>query len=259
MLKDKMTLFSRTRPGTVIDENLAKKLGSKTKKDGLVIVDRNAWFAVSMILGIIALVAMFMAVQANNRFAENVQVAWVKMYPNGTWDIDFYDESRGQEFFQSTIDALIREWVERRYSEVQHSIRFDYGYVQQFMSAKLAREFVDINGFNAARKAAEVMECMTCDETFASVRNIDHYDSDKTNFGRVEGTLYRSNVFIREETKDSEGGEKGTNNKIVSLQWRLKSKKEIEANRDQLKINPIGLEIIRSDLLADPSAQHTLK
>ena len=40
---------------------------------------------------------------------------------------------------------------------------------------------------------------------------------------------------------------------IVPLQWRIKSKQEIQADKELLKQNPIGLEIISYDLLKDVS------
>jgi hypothetical protein len=54
---------------------------------------------------------------------------------------------------------------------------------------------------------------------------------------------------VQEVVRDATGRTKETRNRIVPLQWRLKTRKEIEADREILKTNPVGLEIRRYDLL----------
>jgi hypothetical protein len=194
--------------------------------------------------------------QANKRFAENVQVAWVKMSPSGTWDIEFHDESRGAEFYPATIDYMLAQFVERRFSQVRNSIETDYGFALQFMAPQLARWFVDSEQFDAAGKVAALQDQTGGPETFIKVGPVDHYDSDATSFGNAEGTLYRTNVFVTETRRNSDGSLAGEPTpKIVSLQWRIKSKGEIAADKKMLRINPIGLEILKSEILDDPSGK----
>jgi hypothetical protein len=211
-------------------------------------------FFIILALCLISLVSILFAWTETNRADSNIKVAWVKMQPNGTWDVEFHDEDRQPEFFQATIDYIITQWVERLYSEIPHSIQSDYGYAYLFMSPKLRATFVSSDGYNAAAKAAKIADCNACREAKVTVRNIDHYDSDKTRFGKHEGTLYRSNVFVQKTTYNADGSPMGDPEKlIVPLQWRIKSKEEIQADKDLLKQNPIGLEIIAYDLLKDVS------
>lgn len=122
------------------------------------------------------------------------------------------------------------------------------------MSLKLRSEFVSSKGYNAPAKAAKIADCTACREVKFKVRNIDHYDSDKTKFGNHDGTLYRSNVFVQKTVYNTDGSPtKEPEKLIVPIQWRIKSREEIQADKDLLKQNPIGLEIIAYDLLKDVS------
>ena len=209
-----------------------------------------------IIIGLVAvcLFSIAFAWKESNRAAHNIKVAWVKMMPNGTWDIEFHDEGRQPEFFPATIDYILTQWVERRFSEVAPTVKADYGFAYTFMSPKLRNDFTAANGFNAAGKAAQIADCTACAEVKTKVRNLDHYDSDKTRFGQRDGTLYRSNVFIL-KTKHNLDGSPATEPEkmIVSIQWRLKAKEEIQADKEILKQNPIGLEILSYELLNDRS------
>jgi hypothetical protein len=250
-------VLRKKREPIVLDSIEQKKIKGTpklVKREASLTVDRNRWFIIVVILSLVAFVSIISAYKANTRADHNIKVAWVKMYPNGTWDIEFHGESRKPEFFQSTIDYLISQWVERRYSEIPHSIKNDYGYAYNFMSPKLKQEFISPTQFNAPKKAADIAGCSACNHIEFKVRtDINHYDSDQTRFGKHDGVLYRSNVFVRRETKNPNGSLVDTINMIVSLQWRIKSVKEIQTDKKMLKHNPIGLEIIDYDLLKDPS------
>ena len=221
--------------------------------------ERNRWFVIALIMALISLVSVVFAIRAASEVQE-VKVVWVKMYPDGTWNTEFYDQNREKEFFQSTIDYLIRQWVIRRYSEIPVSIKNDYGFVYQFMSPVIQKEFLDKEGFDAAKKASDISTSTSGTLRKIKVRNISHYDSDKTNFGAYPGTLYRSNIFITQISFNSDGTKTGEEKLIVSLQWRIKSKKELMADdmfkKDSvgtLQSNPIGLEIIDYNIMNDSS------
>lgn len=242
--------------GVILDDKSQRNLNSRkviAREAGLA-VDRNHWFWAFMVMGLFALYCLYSANVANERFANNVQVAFVKMYPNGTWDINFYDSEKAQDYFPTTVDALITQFVERRYSKQSHSISGDYGFSSLFMSKDLLRTFLDPEQFNAPQVAANQVDCDgTCKQVKIKVRTINHYDSEMTRFGPLEGALYRTNVFVTQTIKRADGSVHSEINKIVPLQWRIRSKQEISADRDALIANPIGLEIIHYDLLEDGS------
>lgn len=222
-------------------------------REGLLASERNRWFLVTLLLCLITTVSLFSAYRSNVAAQHNVKVAWVKMAPNGTWDIDFFDSRRGPAFFQTTIDYLLRQFVERRYQEIPHSINADYGFVYTFMAPKLKSAFTSADGFNAAARAAEIAGSTGGVETHVTVRTIDHYDSDETRFGRFKGSLYRTNIFLEKTRVNPDGSMGKTTRWIAPVQWRIKSTEEITADPGLLETNPVGLEILDIDLLADVS------
>lgn len=235
-------------------EQKAGKAPRQTQLLGKFASENIRYFWIILALCLISLFSILSAWSSSRRADNNIKVAWVKLMPNGTWDVEFHDETRQPEFFQATIDYILTQWVERRYSEIAHSVKADFGFVYLFMSPRLQNEFTSPNGFNAAAKAAEIADCASCREIKATVRNIDHYDTDKTKFGQHKGTLYRTNVFIQKSAYNGDGSPATTPEKmIVSLQWRIKAKEEIQAQKEILKQNPIGLEIMAYELLKDIS------
>ena len=253
-------LPKRKRHPVVLDTTEQKKIKdtpSLVKREAALRADKNRWFIVTLLLSIVAILAMALAYSAGKRADTNIKVAWVKMFPNGTWDVEFHDEYRAPQFFQATIDYLIRQWVERRYSQIPYSNKNDYGYVYNFMSPKLKKEFISARQFNAPQRAAELTACSACNHIEFKVRTIDHYDSDRTRFGKYDGVLYRSNVFVQRQEKNPDGTLVESTNMIVPLQWRIKAAEEIQADKKMLEHNPIGLEIIAYDILKDASQQNT--
>ncbi len=246
---------SLTKRGVVVlpsrKQKEIKDRPSHIDREGRLNVVNNRMFICILIMGFITLFAVYGQHKASVRADNSIKTAWVKMYPNGTWDIEFNDENRQQEFFQSTIDYMLRNFCVRRYSNIPHTINADYGFVYVFMSPPLQNDFVNSDGFDAPAKAAQIADCPNCPVTKIKVRTIDHYDQDKTRFGQIEGTLYRSNVFATRETRDSEGRLNTSENIIIPVQWRIKSREEIQADKALLKTNPIGLEIMEYSLLKD--------
>ena len=105
------------------DQKKIKDTPNLVKREAALSADKNRWFIATLLLSVVAIIAMALAYSAGKRADTNIKVAWVKMYPNGTWDVEFQDENRAPQFFQATIDYLIRQWVERRYSQIPHSIK----------------------------------------------------------------------------------------------------------------------------------------
>lgn len=234
-------------------QNEVKNRPGRIDREARFSVVNNRMFICTVLMGLITLFAVYGQHKASVRADNSIKTAWVKMYPNGTWDIDFNDEHRQPEFFQSTIDYMLRSFCERRYSKIPHSVNADYGFVYVFMSPPLQSDFVNSNGYDAPAKAAQIADCPNCQVTKIKVRTIDHYDRDKTRFGNIDGTLYRSNIFATREIRDAEGRLNTSENIIIPIQWRIKSQEEIQADKELLKTNPIGLEVMEYSLLKDSS------
>lgn len=240
--------------GTVLPDEIQNKIKSKKplETDAQLAVDRNKWFIAFVLALLFAFYQAYIANVANKRFANNVQVAWVKLSPNGTWDVTYPDEGQRPEFFKATINSLLRQFVERRYSKLKNSIKADYGFASILMSDKLEMEFMSEQFFNAPKVAADVVNGES-KEVKVKVKVVDHYDSDETIFNGQVGRLYRTNIFATETKYKRNGEPMKPQKRIVSIQWRIKNKDEISSKKDELALNPIGIEVIDSEYLDDPS------
>lgn len=228
-------------------------------RDAKLAADRNWWFVYCAIATVVALLLLINNMHLRGELTYKYDVAWVKMYKNGTWDIDFNDSDRSRELLPATIDSILATWVRRRFSENQHSVRFDYGFSHLFMSQELANHFTSSEGFNAPQRAADVSMCVTCPTVAYDVGPIDHFDSDRSTFGSETGTLYQTNVFATRRLRWAVGldGKDTEDKRIIRIKWRLLSPREIkfrvnqEGGQEWLRANPIGLEIVDYEELED--------
>jgi len=192
---------------------------------------------------------------ANKRAETNTELMFVKMFPNGTWDVEYRKSGNEVDFFPLTIDKLIHDYVKARYEVLPDSMRRNYGLALLFMSPGLGNKFVG-NGdgqFNAPLKAKEFKERGLTE--LIKIRLVDHYDVSNGNFVRGNSDIYRTNVFIERTTENSEGQRQGDPVfEVIGLHWRVKSIKELEKlTAEELRANPIGVEIIRDDISLDIS------
>jgi len=226
----------------------------------VVAADRNRWFFVTLVL---ALVIVFLAMDniRLRRARSDIDLAWVRVFPDGSSDVSFNDVPNQPEFFESTVNSVLGRWVKARYGLNAATIRADYGFARELMSPDQARRFVAPGGFNAPKKAAEAIACgARCARAEVKIRNVEHYE--KINNALADGSVYRSNVYI--ETVEYAGEHHRTVEKaIVTLEWRILSKDEILAkypdtrsNRNMLaylRSNPAAIEIMSYSKLVDPS------
>lgn len=218
--------------------------------------DRNRWFAVSLALSLACLVLATLSIAAIKK-DKVIEIYWVKMYPNGRWEIQAPKADSDVEFYPRTIDHFLERWVVSRYSELKHEVTEQYGFAATYMSPELNRSFKDPAGFNAVKVATDIKSCETCPQVHITVRDINHNEAIKSRFGRVEGLLYRSDVYIIKTVLNYDGSEKEKTYHIVPVKWRLKSKEEIKADllneggEERLRANPVGIEIIEYSILND--------
>lgn len=214
-------------------------------------VDRNKWAIAAIILAACLLLSLLMLYQENERFANHVKVAFVKLDPSGTYNISFADENSKPTYFLNTVYSLLSNYVERRYSKVNYSINSDYGYALNFMSAPLKNDF--LNNYKAAKVAADFIACKSCQQVRVIVRNIQNDESDEAVINGNPGTIYHSTVFIRAEELNPDGTQASVINQIVTLTWTIKNIAALPNNLNSLQANPIGIEILNDSLKDDPT------
>jgi len=232
-------------------KSVSKRLPSD--KTAQIRVDRNWWRLLSFLLVIALIVSIFIVKGANDR-AGTRDVVWVKMYPNGGWDVDTTDAFGQRDYFQTTVDGILAEFAQLRYSVIPETVRSDYGKTLLFLSNELATEFTAVGGYDAANKAAQFSASPSTPRVDIKVGPVDHYD-------RITGQLrsgkttpvYRTNIPLKRTTRSAEGLPRGEpENLTLSVRWTVLSEDEIEKKDMQyLRANPIGLTILEYKLFED--------
>jgi hypothetical protein len=214
---------------------------------------------ITFILAILVFVMFVMYVRASAEARKNVQITYVKMFRDGSWDVDFADQNREVEFLPATVNSILTSWVQRCFREDPSTVGQDYGFCALLMSKELAGAFMDPKQFNAPHKAAEIRDKTSAPKKEIAIRTINHFDSEKATFGRAVGQFYRTNVFVVEQLVNDNGTLVSSTRKIAQLRWRLLPKNEITARmqakngQEWLRVDPIGLEVLDYQYLDDPS------
>jgi hypothetical protein len=219
-------------------------------------VDRARWFAAFLVLGAITLFSGFGWHIANQRFAENVRVAWVKLDPSGAYTVNFADEERPAEFFLTTLESKLSEFVEKRYRRSMATILADYRFVGYFLSQPLVTQFLSHQDFNAPKVAAELIACKgaNCLERDVKVRVVQHRSKiDARIPDNREVKMYETQVFVTFTDRKLVGAVVERRNGIVQIGWRIRTKAEIVANKATLPFNPLGVEVLSLELKEDPT------
>ncbi len=250
-----------TTPGAALPHSIASRVGdpSLLARDAFLASDRNKWFLVTMILSGALCFVLYQYVALSERANIHREVLWVKMYPDGTYDMEEHDNLQSTEFLQSTVNSLLKRWVAARFSTHPTTVVSDYTFANYFLSPALTHEFVSEGEFHAAEQAAKIEQCPDCAVVTYEVRMLDHYDQGTGKFANVEGTFYRTNLFTTATKKNVQGRVKQERKRIVRVKWRLMIPEEVHLlvnSRDGqrwLDHNPIGLEILEYSDIPDPS------
>jgi|JI10StandDraft_1071094.scaffolds.fasta_scaffold42960_2 hypothetical protein len=243
------------------EESNVKILSEKAKENlqalkpkqetATLIVDRNKWAILCIVLSVILLITVIGWYKANERFANHVRVAFVKLDSSGSTSVSFYDENSRPTYFLNTINSLLTNYVERRYSKIPYSISADYGYAINFMSPQMQNNF--LHTYKAAEVAAKFSTCRECAQVQVKVRTIAHEESDSTLLNGKPGTIYRSTVFVRSTELNPDGSVISKVNEIIMLIWTLRDLNSLSGKLDEIQANPIGIEILSDSLKSDPT------
>lgn len=242
----------------LVPEAVIAKVRALSRLDMLAAVtaDRARWFVAFLVLGAITLFSAFGWHVADKRFSDNVRVAWVKLDPSGAYTVDFAEDVRPVEFFQTTLESKLTEFVQRRYRRNAATIASDYRFVGTFLSPQLRTQFMSSEDYNAARVAAELAECNTrnCTQRDVRVRVVQHRTRTPLSIpDKANSSLYETLVFLTFIERKFDGTVLTRRNAIVQMTWRIKGKDEIVADKASLVANPLGIEVMSLDLKEDPT------
>ena len=189
--------------------------------------------------------------KAERKFEENVRVTYVKLSPNGTYAIDYENEEASRpEYFKTTVESKLSEWIEKRYSKRASTIRNDYGFANLMMGPELSTSFLKEQ--KAAEVAAQHSTCADCPQETVMWRTFKDLDDDYQP-GSKKDKQYTTLAFALRKTTNKDHQTTGCRNLIITLIWRFRPMSEVVSRRDELRYNPLGQEILRADLQEDPS------
>lgn len=239
-------------------EKIYDKEDHMLSREARITADMNVWKIATLCLSV-AVVMMTLIVLMVFSYNKTPQVYWAKLYPDGGWDVNFYDQqnlansTKSFDFYKNTVDSLLTSFVKFRYSKNPYTIRNDYGRAQIFMGSALYRQFVAKDEGNAANVAIEYSDCKNCKVVEIKIRNIHHINAvNKMITNKKDDYIYITTFHVTEIERTSEGMKLGQKPKIINLQWRLLTEPErvakINALGDGLNnfisLNPLFLEVI---------------
>ena len=183
---------------------------------------------------------------------DNVQVAFVKLHPNGTYNISFWDREQPFSIFENTANMLLRGAMESRFRMDPSTIRNDYNYAALFMGQIELTRF--LQEYNAVRTATDFISCPDCPLVHIVHKGLTHIDQVPLTLDLTQNTLIQSTMYLDFESRDRNTGRLlSTTPMIVPLTWRLDPGKIAAAAATPdtatamqiLNSNPIGLTIER--------------
>jgi len=176
------------------------------------------------------------------------ETRYILMYPNGEWKIEFNPPANQQQFYKSTVDKLLSDYVNYRFSEIPQTIRSDFAKATLFLGAQQRSWFMNEDGFNAIDLAGAISTSKNPDTKRVNVLFFDHQDSVTGVFdaGAKTKKIIRTNIYIEEVKTDKYGSSISKPvRKIINLTWTLASEEQLNTKkRKYFLVNPIGLTIL---------------
>lgn len=251
---------------SILDDRESRKSGANDtevpKEVSKLRALNNRYFLIIILLVLGHLVQTWVSNRAFDKAQNNKEVVFVKLLPDGTWHVGEFKPQDEQLYFRSTIDKLLESFAKNRYGVIPETIKRNYGEAGVFMSDAMMADFISTQpgGFNASQKAVDIAADKNSDRVDVTWGFADHYDRIPAVFDKKAGEVIRSNIYLTLTKRSGSGLIKanGVEKKILRVQWRLLPKKQLADKKlDWLRVNPIGLEIIESDLIDDPSGYNS--
>lgn len=208
------------------------------------------FFFLSVLFGLIGMFCAFGWFVSDKRFAENVRVAYVKLSPAGPTEVEYSDNDKPVDFFETTVNSKLTEWVVKRYSKRKETITDDYAFAYLFLSPQLKTDF--LANFDAAKVSSEFEKCNQCEQVNIKVRNIKQLEAGNQP-GSERHQQYTNLIYVVSQHRSADGRLMQCHNQLLTVLWRIRDKSETVKHKDELPYNPLGQEIIRADYSDDPT------
>jgi len=232
-------------PGALTEVD-SKTLSPRWYHDRSVVVQGYWWMVGTAVFALLFVLSSAGWIYSEQKRADDVKIAIVKLHPRGDWDVSLLDEHAPRGAFQNTIDMLLKQFAERRYKKDPLTIRNDYAHAAVFLDPTELERF--LNEFNASQQASEFINCATCLAVIPEVIGLKHFDATNLDLDALDGSeMITTHVFLRLEHRDPASRQLShTTRHIVSLAWRVDPSALSASSQEDLQIlnvNPIGLKI----------------
>jgi len=235
-------------------QQLADKRSQREIAEARATINR-LWIALFFVLAI-ALVEGVGWKSAVAKLYHDVRVAWVKMLPNGTSQVEFWDDGgSSNRLYQAPINKSLLDYIDCNWQRHHSTIDSDFGFVMFYKGDELRKAFIDPKGFNAAKYAADFAANSLAPEVDVKVRALDHDTKIRpTKASHFTGTV-ETTAYVTLHTHGA-GVLPSDENKIIKLVWRLRTDEDMDdlldtQNLDALKANPDGIVIESEKMLDD--------
>ena len=222
----------------------------------------NWWRFTSVIFGLVAGGAILGWHSADIRYENSRQMTWVKMYPNGQTQVEYWDDDGNpNRWHQATINSGLIEWIDHRFRKHKETIASDYGWVLPWMAEDLQKSFVGKGegDYNAAKVAADY-EGSNGARVDTWVRALDHNTVDTPDPNNHLTATVETTAYVQFKHY---GASVSTTceNKIVKLLWTLRPVAEIpkDPNNPYLRVDPLGIKLITVKLIDDTAQTGSVK
>lgn len=206
-------------------------------------------FVIAVLATVVSIFSIAYAWYAQHTYVRQARTVYVKLSPNGTWDVDA-DLSDNVGYFPATLRQTLFEWTERRYSKRPATVIDDWNIANQMYSPALQKWFQ--GEFNAGVTAGKLASCQSCEQIIVRPRTLQHLDEVPTNPGHVDSDPIRTLVYATEQTVPP-GSAKPTKEvrQVYKITWRFLSKASIQSQPDMLRYNPVGVQILDVEVTQD--------
>ena len=85
-------------------------------------VEKNRWFFVTIFLLIIICMLVINTFSLQSEALKPPVTNWVKLYPDGHWKVEAKSPDSVQDFYHTTIDKLLNDYLEYRFQEIPQTI-----------------------------------------------------------------------------------------------------------------------------------------
>ncbi len=232
------------------------KKNREVEKMTIDVVKSHALLLANILLVVVILFLIAANNAANSRAEVNQQITYVKMMPNGDWQVEFNKQYQNEfDFSKASVEQGLWSYVETRHSKVPELIRSYYGKALVYMSPEVQQDFMSPSGFNAPVVATELSPELTDFDEIVELRFFDHNEQYYGYYSSGVEDIYSTKVYITRKfrnRKTKEFIESLERKEVIALKWRLESEDNKRRwEREKILANAVGVIVVEDKQFID--------